>query len=69
MDVSSGKTAQNQIRTNFVFTAKVHMERTVDGESEASGIIPEFSEDWLCVFEPANFSENANLRTNEGNGW
>lgn len=44
------------------------MERTVDWESEASGIIPEFSEDWLCAFEPADFSEYASLRTNEGNG-
>lgn len=45
IDVSNGKTAQNQIRTDFAFTAKVHMERTLDWESEASGIIPEFSED------------------------
>lgn len=37
--------AQKQIRTDFVLTAKVHMERTVDWESEASGIIPDFSED------------------------
>lgn len=35
IDVSRGKTAQKQIRTYFVLTAKVHTERTVDWESEA----------------------------------
>lgn len=44
------------------------MDRTADWELEASSIISEFYEDWLCVFEPANFSEYASLRTNEGNG-
>ena len=37
--------AQKHIRSNFVLTAKVHMETTVDWESEALGIIPDFSVD------------------------
>lgn len=48
--------------------AKVHLDRTVDWESEASGITPDFSEELLCGFEPATFSKYTSFRTNEGNG-